>query len=293
MGRGNRLDLPVIGMRCAACASHVENALAGTPGVVSATVNLATSRTSVEIEPGRVRFEDLAAAVKRAGYELLPPQDVLEPEDDPEAAARRRELAEARRRFGVAAALGVPVLALAMSHGRVHVPGSEWIQLVLTLAILAYGGRGFYARALAGARRGTADMSTLVALGTGAAFAYSAVATLAPPTLRGAILGLVTSTSAAKPSRAYWSARGSRSATASCFLSARMSTSASCMRRLGFAPFRWSCAFSTSIARAYFFAAMRETTSSSFDFPKLMANRASAFPGSLKAPARAVKPESG
>ena len=82
---------------------------------------------------------------------------------------------------------------------------------------------------------------------------------------------------AAKPSRAYWSARGRRSATASCFLSARISTSASCMRRLGFAPFFWSWAFRISTARAYFFAAMRETTSSSFVFPKLIAKGASAY----------------
>lgn len=179
MGLGRRLDLPVLGMRCAACARHVERALAETPGVVSATVNLATGRALVEIDPDLVRHEDLAAAARKAGYEILPPPDLSE-EDDAEAAARRRELAEARRRFWVAAALGVPVLVLGMSHGAIPLPGSERIQLVLTLAILAYSGRGFYARALAGARRGAADMSTLVALGTGAAFAYSAAATLAP-----------------------------------------------------------------------------------------------------------------
>ena len=72
---------------------------------------------------------------------------------------------------------------------------------------------------------------------------------------------------AAKPSRANWSASGIRSEIASCFLSARIRTSASCMRRLGLAPFFWSCAFSTSIARAYFFAAIRETTSSSLPLP--------------------------
>ena len=77
---------------------------------------------------------------------------------------------------------------------------------------------------------------------------------------------------AAKPSRANWSASGIKSPTASFFLSARIKTSASCMRRLGLAPFFWSCAFSTSIARAYFFAAIRETTSSSLPFPNPSAN---------------------
>jgi hypothetical protein len=62
------------------------------------------------------------------------------------------------------------------------------------------------------------------------------------------------------------------------------------MRRLGFGPFFWRRAFRTSIARAYFFAAMRETTSSSFDLPKLIAKRAS-VEQSLKAPARRVNPE--
>ena len=84
---------------------------------------------------------------------------------------------------------------------------------------------------------------------------------------------------AAKPSRAYWSARGRSSATASCFLSARIRTSASCMRRLGLAPFFCSWAFRISTARAYFFPAMSETTSSSFDFPKLMGKGASGYRG--------------
>ncbi len=181
-GAVKRLDLPVLGMSCAACVRHVERALAEAPGVRSATVNLATNRATVVFDPGSVGVEQLAASVKNAGYELvLPaPEDASSEAPDPEAAARARETRDARRRFAVATALGLPVLVLGMSHGALGVPGANWIELALTLPIVLYSGRPYYARAWAALRHRTADMNTLIALGTGAALLYSLAATLAP-----------------------------------------------------------------------------------------------------------------
>ena len=148
-GAAKRLDLPVLGMSCAACVRHVERALADTPGVRSASVNLATNRATVVLDPGSVGVERLAASVKDAGYELvLPaPEDAAGEAPDPEAAARARETKEARRRFAVAAALGLPVQVLGMSHGALNVPGTNWIELALTLPIVLYSGRSYYTRA--------------------------------------------------------------------------------------------------------------------------------------------------
>ncbi|MBZ5637761.1 MAG: heavy metal translocating P-type ATPase [Acidobacteriia bacterium] len=169
-------------MNCAACVRHVEKALAATPGVRSASVNLATNRATVTFDPMAVGVADLAASVKTAGYELVlpapaPPEGTAR---DPEAAARERETAEARRRFAVAAALGLPVLVLGMAHGALRVRGASFIELALTLPIVLYSGRSYYTRAWAALRHRTVDMNTLIALGTGAALLYSLAATVAP-----------------------------------------------------------------------------------------------------------------
>ncbi len=184
-----RVDLPVTGMSCGACVRHVEQALRESEGVASATVNLATERATVQFDPAVTSLAALAAAVKNAGYALILPdaeedaEDVpagaLE-EDDPAAAARRREVADVRRRFLVASLFGAPVVVLGMTHGRLGIPHEAWIQLLLTLPVLFFAGGGYYLRAWAALRRRTADMSSLVALGTGAAFVYSLVATAGP-----------------------------------------------------------------------------------------------------------------
>ncbi len=170
-------------MSCAACVRSVERALTGAPGVVSVTVNLATNRATVLFDPAATGPEFLAAAVKGAGYTLVIPEarsGGAAEGTDAEAAARARETADSRRRFLVAAIFGFPVVLIGMTHGLVRIPGANWIQLVLTLPVLAYAGSTYYVRAWAALRHRTADMNTLVALGTGAAFFYSLVATIAP-----------------------------------------------------------------------------------------------------------------
>lgn len=176
---GDRHDLPVTGMHCAACVASVEKTLRAAPGVVSATVNLATERATFVLDPARGSLDHVARAVREAGFGLVLPA-AEESLDDVEAAARAAETVDANRRLAVAALFGVPVLVIGMSHGALALPGERWIQLALTLPVVVYAGAGYYARAWAATRRRTADMNTLVAIGTGAAFLYSLVATAAP-----------------------------------------------------------------------------------------------------------------
>jgi Cu+-exporting ATPase len=163
-------------MTCAGCVAAVERALERTPGVERALVNLATQKATVIVDPRQASLDALAAAVRNAGYGLILPDPGVA---DAEEHARITERNEVRRSFLWALGFGLPVLALGMSHG-VSIAGSAWIQLVLTTIVLGLAGRGYYRRAWSGLRHGTADMNTLVALGTGAAFVYSAVATVAP-----------------------------------------------------------------------------------------------------------------
>jgi Cu+-exporting ATPase len=152
----DRVDLPVSGMTCTACARTIERTLTNTPGVERAHVNFATNTATVEYDAGRVKVGDFIGAIEELGYGV------------PEAApAPDSEAIRYRRRLMVAAALTAPVLALGMTH---H---AAWIQLVLTLPVIFYSGAPFYAGAWSALRHRSANMNTLIALGTGAAFLYS------------------------------------------------------------------------------------------------------------------------
>jgi Cu+-exporting ATPase len=188
-------------MTCASCANFVERALRKTPGVQSAQVNLATEKATVAFTPGLADRTRLKAAVEAAGYQVAeaaaPPtttqQATTEPFDatDEELDARRAlAYRQLKRRFWVAAGLAALIMPLSMlmlwpalMH-HVSEPALNYGLLLLTLPVLLYGGGGFYAAAWRGLRHGTASMDTLVAVGTGAAFAFSLAATLAPGWLR-------------------------------------------------------------------------------------------------------------
>src|SRR3954451_14801955 len=116
-----RLDLPVSGMTCAACARTIERTLAGSAGVERAKVNLATNTATVEYDPTRVAPGDLIGAIEELGYGV--PQSDAPPD---------LEAPVLRRRFWVAAALAAPVLALGMSHS------APWVQLALTAPVILY-----------------------------------------------------------------------------------------------------------------------------------------------------------
>jgi Cu+-exporting ATPase len=181
--------LPVEGMTCASCVSRVERSLLKSPGVLSASVNLATRSAAVDYLPGVGDPAAFAAAVEDAGYSV----PAVEPGEDPVARQDRMQAEEERslrRRFVGGVALGVPLfvaahLQLAGGHGGGHggiLSGSagNLLQLVLCLPILAWTGASFFRGAVRAARHGTSDMNTLVALGTGVAFLYSVAATFAP-----------------------------------------------------------------------------------------------------------------
>jgi Cu+-exporting ATPase len=158
MKKAEEVELPIGGMTCAACARTVERQLAGAPGVKKASVNFATKVASVSYNPEQTRIENLIAAVEDVGYEV--PEG---PQDIAEATEARRNL----RRLIVGAAFAVPVVILGMLE-RLPV-----LQFLLTLPVMIYCGRGFFEDAWKALRHGSANMNSLIALGTGAAFLYS------------------------------------------------------------------------------------------------------------------------
>ncbi|HEY0385805.1 MAG TPA: heavy metal translocating P-type ATPase, partial [Pyrinomonadaceae bacterium] len=251
---GERVDLPITGMTCAACARRIERKLKKVSGVRQAGVNFATSRATVEYDPRMTGLRQLIEAVKEVGYDMaataradfivddsarpsgssrqledrlkrlrgvagatfnlstmevrveyLPgaidvtslrraieelgyrvrevPNGAGASAEEAESAARADEYAKLRRKFWLAALLSAPVLLIAMSHGRIalfNFAGVNWLQLALTVPVVFYAGGQFYRGAWVSFRHRAADMNTLIAMGTGAAFLYSVAATIAP-----------------------------------------------------------------------------------------------------------------
>lgn len=255
-GEGERIDLPITGMTCAACARRIERKLSKAPGVQKASVNFATSRATIEYDPQATGVGALIGTVKDVGYgtagtaradfivddsarpsgssqplekhlnrlrgvissnfnlgtmevrvEYLPGAtevssirraiegfgyrvretsgaggEVVAAEES-EQASRDAEYRDLKRKLIIAAVLSLPVLIVAMSHGRIaflNFSGVNWLQLALATPVVFYCGAQFYLGAWAAFRHRAADMNTLIAVGTGAAYLYSIAATVAP-----------------------------------------------------------------------------------------------------------------
>lgn len=214
-----RADLPIEGMTCASCANTIERRLAKQPGVTSANVNFATKVATVKYDPAATGPEQLAKAVDDIGYKAILPapapakNGVMNPAHGHaghdhaamlaahdagshtghamgggEDHSAHMNVGEAERRLLmtkmiVGAALSLPVLVIAMSHGKIaafNVPWINWLQLTLTTPVMFWCGLQFFRSAWKGARHLSANMDTLVAMGTGAAYLYSLAATIWP-----------------------------------------------------------------------------------------------------------------
>jgi Cu+-exporting ATPase len=173
-GTAERIDLPVSGMSCAACARAIENQLAATAGVAGAHVNFATATATVEFDPSRAAVSNLVDAIEELGYGVPQPVEG----EDVEEREREREYAALQRRLWLAAAFAAPVVVLGMWPGFMHLAAISWIQLALTVPVVFYAGAPFYKGAWTALRHRSANMNTLIALGTGAAFLYSLVVTV-------------------------------------------------------------------------------------------------------------------
>jgi Cu+-exporting ATPase len=176
------LSLALEGMHCASCVTTIEKALAAVPGVSAASVNLGTARAEVRgegLDAGR-----LVEAVRASGYDARPAAETTPDEDEARA---RRQTRDVLRRTIVAAALTLPVAVLSMAG--VMFPGRNLVLLALTLPVYFWAGAPFLSGAVRTLRRRTANMDTLIAIGTTAALALSAAATFFPGTMAAAAPG--------------------------------------------------------------------------------------------------------
>jgi Cu+-exporting ATPase len=163
---------PVSGMTCASCVARVEEALSSVPGVISANVNLASEKATVEYVEG-TDVADMRRAVEEAGYGLGSEAATLE---DVTTAAQR-EIRALRNRVIFAAVLAAVIMVLSLVPGF---PGKPYLLWALATPVQFWTGWRFYRGAWGALRHRTADMNTLIAVGTSAAYLYSVVAVLFP-----------------------------------------------------------------------------------------------------------------
>ncbi len=163
---------PVGGMTCASCVARVEQALLSVTGVISASVNLASEKATVEYIEG-TRIADLRRAVKDAGYELGSEAEAVEDI----TVATQREIRILRNRFIIAITLGFSILALGLGASFA---GKLYLLWALATPVQFWVGRQFYRGAWGALKHRTADMNTLIAVGTSSAYFYSMIAVLFP-----------------------------------------------------------------------------------------------------------------
>jgi Cu+-exporting ATPase len=184
--------IPIRGMSCAACAVRVQKGLFSVPGVISADVNLATERATVEYLPTAAGIRELRKAIKEAGYDILstmPGEDIVEKEKR-EREAHYRSL---KKKVTVGAALTIPILILMywdyLGLGNImEIPMRLGfvLQFILATPVQFWIGWQFYTGAIAAARHRTTNMNSLIALGTSAAYFYSLLAVFFPQIFSGA-----------------------------------------------------------------------------------------------------------
>ena len=187
------VTLPIAGMTCASCVRRVERALGKAPGVRAATVNLATERAHVTVDPGAADLDGLRAAVERAGYTVGPVEAVeatspaasasapaAAAPSDRHALERAREIADLRRKALVSLAVGALMMALMYLPTGLDMALLAPALLIAATIVQVWAGRGFYRAAWAAAQHGGTTMNTLVAVGTSMAYGYSAFVTLWP-----------------------------------------------------------------------------------------------------------------
>jgi Cu+-exporting ATPase len=183
---GTKVKIGIENLRCASCVKFIEDELKSTQGVLDATVNIATQEATVDYLPQKTTLSQLNAAIETWGYKTRPA--LSDAPVDKQEEAHAREYRRLMNKFWFATVISLPVLATAYYQ---FVPflrdlGMDTLRLlwgitaVLTLPVMFWSGSDFFTGAWASFKHRSANMNTLISLGTGAAWLYSTFAILFP-----------------------------------------------------------------------------------------------------------------
>ncbi len=181
------VQLQLRGMSCAGCASAIEKAIRAVPGVVDGNVNFGAEQATIRYNPKATNLDKIQLAVVEAGYAAAPLKEMGSKEDDAEATARLAEKQDLTRKVVLGSIISVLLVVGSLpAMTGLHLPWipiwfhNSWVQLVLTAPVQFWCGQSFYQGAWKALKRRAANMNTLIALGTSAAYFYSVCATVYP-----------------------------------------------------------------------------------------------------------------
>ncbi|MDE6836077.1 MAG: cadmium-translocating P-type ATPase [Muribaculaceae bacterium] len=168
---------PITGMMCAVCSNTVQKTASDQPGVISAEVNFANASLALEWNPKITSPEKIAEAIRAAGYDMIIEQTEEKAVEEKEK-HDAKEYSDMKRRTIIAWALTIPLSVMCMLH--LHFPGAPWLYMVMTLAVMAGCGSGFFKRGIKALLAGAPSMDSLVALSTTVSFLFSLFNTIFP-----------------------------------------------------------------------------------------------------------------
>jgi len=180
------LHLQLKGMNCASCANTIEQAVEGVPGVKTCNVNFGIEQASVHYNAKQTNTDQITRAVSQVGYSAVPVQDFTAAADDNEQTVRQAEQQDLTRKVIIGGVLSALLIIGTIAHIGISLPpildwlAVPWVQLLLASPVQLWVGQSFYRGAISAFRHRTADMNTLIALGTTIAYFYSIWATFDP-----------------------------------------------------------------------------------------------------------------
>ncbi|OGG12039.1 copper-translocating P-type ATPase [Candidatus Gottesmanbacteria bacterium RBG_13_45_10] len=186
-----KVSFPIVGMHCASCARLIEKKLNKTPGVATAAVNYGSEQATVNYDSSVSTLGDLGSIVSSLGYKAVIATESGKTSDDIKEEIKKKELLNLKRKVTGSAVLTILILLGSLNHmlgSLIHALPS-WLSylelppaalLILTIPVLFWAGREFYLATWSGLKNRAASMDTLIAIGTTAAFGYSAALTLFP-----------------------------------------------------------------------------------------------------------------
>ncbi len=180
------LHLRLKGMGCASCANTIEQAIKFVPGVINCNVNFGIEQAAITFDAKQTSSDQIVQAVSAAGYSAYPISEPGEEEDDAEKILRQAEQQDLKLKVIVGGVLSVLLIISTLEHIGMSLPSSlqwlaiPWVQLIIAAPVQFWVSQSFYRSAISAFRHRTADMNTLIALGTTIAYSYSVWTTVNP-----------------------------------------------------------------------------------------------------------------
>jgi len=173
-----KITIPISGMHCASCSQKIESTLKKLNGVSSASVNFATEKATVEFDETSINENEINDAIEKLGYKVIGKKEEVV---DKEKEAREKEITNLKKLFIFSLILSIPIFVLSFPElFKIEIPYQNTVLLILATPVQFLIGYRFYRGMFFALKSKSANMDTLIAVGTSAAYFYSAFVTLIP-----------------------------------------------------------------------------------------------------------------